>query len=173
MNHLLLITTDATNWEAISAIGSILSAIATFLAVVVSLSIALKSTKAKTELLRNSGRWDRDDISFRIVNKSFVPVTILKKGFVFHKPYWKNRALEVIQEEGGKWSLGHSEQVNIQINKNHLSKVLITNGFKPRQKIKLLVLCVDSYEKKHLQKFTFEVFKFEEDEPNLVLNKKS
>lgn len=163
----ILTVEPVTNWTAISALSNIGVALATFLAVIVSLWIATSGNKPKIKIVMNETKYE--ECSFRLVNKGIVPVVILKKGFVTVEPFWRRKEKKVIEKKNGNWLLGQSEHDNALINNYRMTKILIGLGNRPGEKVKLKVMFVDSREKVYSKIFIFKVFDPDEEEKEIKL----
>lgn len=150
-------------WEAISALSNFAVAFVTLITVTITLYLSWNNvrTKAKMVYKREEKNQYNDFYRIRLINKGFIPITILHKGILVHKFRWKKRDKKIVfyknLDDGIKLDIGERE--NIKLGAKHINNSLHSHGFKPGDKVKLVAYFSDISIKIYSKKFTFVVFK--------------
>ncbi|WP_306373078.1 hypothetical protein [Bacillus subtilis] len=161
------------NWDAISALSNFAVAFVTLITVFITVYFSWNNVRIKYKMVLNKVKKhpNRESYKIGIINKGFIPITILDKGILIHKFKWKKREKQLIYhknlEDGIKLDI--AERDNITVNRNRINEPLLKLGFNSGDKVKLVAFFVDSSNKVFYKKFTVVVFN-EPEQPELKLN---
>lgn len=161
------------NWDAISALSNFAVAIVTLITVFITLYFSWNNvrTKYKTVLNKVGDIQKHGFYRVRLINKGFVPLTILDKGILVYKFRWKKRSKQIIYhanlKDGVKLDIGERE--NIIIKGTILNKKLLELDYNPGDHVSLVAFFIDPANKVYSKKFVVAVFA-EQQQPEVRLN---
>lgn len=160
------------NWEAISALSNFAVAFVTLITVSITLYLSWNNVRTKSKIVfkREEKNQYNDFYRIRLINKGFIPITILHKGILVHNFRWKKRDKQIVSykklDDGIKLDIGERE--NINIGAKEINNRLRAHGFETGDKVKLVAYFIDISNKIFFKKFTFVVF--DQEQYNQRLN---
>ncbi|WP_424162892.1 hypothetical protein ACPA1T_06475 [Bacillus amyloliquefaciens] len=162
------------NWDAISALSNFAVAIVTLITVFITLYFSWNNVRTKYKTVLNRiGNIQKYGGFYRIslINKGFVPLTILDKGILVHKFRWKKRGKQIIHHVNlkGGFKLDIGERDNIIIEGTILNKKLLELDYNPGDNVPLVAFFIDPSNKIYSKRFNVTVFA-EQQQPEVRLN---
>ncbi|MCY8692648.1 hypothetical protein MOD48_14995 [Bacillus spizizenii] len=161
------------NWDAISALSNFAVALVTLITVFITVYLSWNNVRIKYKVVLNKVRKPSNRESYKIglVNKGFIPITVLDKGILVYKFQWKKREKQLIHyrdlKDGIKLDIAEKEDITARI--KGINGNLLKLGYNSGDKVKLVAFFIDSSNRIFYKKFTVVVFN-EPEQPELRLN---